>query len=187
MIRRPFTLLSVALVEVSLLAIALGCASALERPWPRMPISGSTYGVMLLGLIPSVFFIPWSMRSKWPMAAQLREDALALWDSGFEGATQVDMAIVALFAGFCEEAAFRGVLQPMLVEPLGMAGGVLLTAVLFGLLHPTSRAYVAVATVIGAWLGFITWITGNCVAAILIHAVHDWMALMALEKAARLR
>lgn len=187
MIRRPFTLLSVALVEVSLLAIALGCSLALDYPLPRMPTSGMTYVVLLVGLLPSLFFIPWSMRSSWPMAVQLREDAFALWDSGFSGATQIDMAIVALFAGFCEETAFRGVLQPILVEQIGMAGGVFVTALLFGLLHPTSRAYVALATVIGAWLGFITWYMGDCVSAIMIHAVHDWMALMALEKAVRLR
>lgn len=187
MIRRPFTLLGAVVVELALLASALWFAGWLGVEWPRMKVDSATYGWMALGIVPSVVGIPWSLNTRWPPAVELRDNALAIWHDAFSGSSALELALVALLAGFCEEVAFRGVLQPLLIGELGLAGGVFLCSLAFGLLHPVSRAYVVAATLMGGWLGVLTYVSGDCVAAIQVHTVHDWLALKALEREAAQR
>ncbi|MCA1686202.1 MAG: CPBP family intramembrane metalloprotease [Planctomycetia bacterium] len=100
-----------------------------------------------------------------------------------------DLALIAVAAGVGEEMLFRGVIQGALARPLGPIAAVAAAGAVFGLFHPVSTAYVVVAGLLGAYLGLVWLATGNLLAAMVAHAVYDFVALLALlhdhRKAAR--
>ena len=85
----------------------------------------------------------------------------------------LDTAIVfVLFVGIApalfEEILFRGFMQQRLVERWGVASGILVTSIVFGLFHVTPVAITA-AMPLGFWFGYITWCSKSILPAILCH------------------
>jgi len=83
-----------------------------------------------------------------------------------------------------EEWLYRGVVQQGLIAALGRGGGVLLTALLFGLGHwqpsvATGAALAALAAnlPLGVALGVLRLATGSLLAPILLHALYNAAAL----------
>lgn len=106
----------------------------------------------------------------------------------FQGATPVDLAIVSLMAGFGEELLFRGFVQTALEKWIGSPFAALVIAGgLFGLIHAVTRTYMAVAAVVGIYLGWLWLATGNMLAPIVAHAAYDFGALVYLRRTARRR
>lgn len=97
------------------------------------------------------------------------------------------LRIISLLAVFIapvvEEIFFRGFMQPALVKNLGMFGGILLTALIFGLSHSQylgySTALVAV-TVIGLILGVVRQRTGSVMPGIFAHLMNNLFAALSL-------
>ena len=83
-----------------------------------------------------------------------------------------------------EELAFRGFLQPLLVRSLGPVPGVLLTALIFGLLHfqeyGNSWKHVVIIATAGACFGWMRQATGSTKAATLMHATYNGVQFVAL-------
>ena len=73
-----------------------------------------------------------------------------------------------VFAGFCEEFAFRGFLQSIFSKRLGGIKGFVLTAFLFAVLHLDPWNF-APAFLLGAFLGYLVYLTGNLWVAVLAH------------------
>jgi uncharacterized protein len=77
----------------------------------------------------------------------------------------------------CEELAFRGFLQPLLVRSLGTVAGILAAAAPFGLLHyqeyGNSWKHALVVGAAGAAFGFMRHVTGSTKAAALMHAAYN--------------
>ena len=84
------------------------------------------------------------------------------------------MALIALAAGIGEEVLFRGALQPRM--------GLLLTSLLFGLLHPFTLAYAVIVTAFGLYLGWLQEKGGNLLLPITTHAIYDFVALWAVRR-----
>ena len=69
-----------------------------------------------------------------------------------------------------EEALFRGIIQNFLIKRINAWGGILVTALLFGLVHaPWSPLFAVVAAVAGIMYGAVYWYSGRLIWAILIH------------------
>jgi uncharacterized protein len=99
--------------------------------------------------------------------------------------------LISLSAGVGEEMLFRGVLQASLSAWLGVAWGLGLASVLFGLLHPISIAYMVITGILGLYLGAVyaglvgmrvgpNWIGiegGNLLTVMVTHALYDFGAL----------
>jgi len=87
-------------------------------------------------------------------------------------------------APVCEELAFRGFLQPLLVRSVGAAGGVLLTAIPFGLLHfreyGDSWRHALIIAMAGAAFGWMRQATGSTKAAAIMHAGFNLLPFIAL-------
>ena len=98
------------------------------------------------------------------------------------GSSWSDMALIALSAGVGEEMLFRGVLQASLGNWLGIAWGLTLASVLFGLLHPISLPYVVVTMVVGFYLGLTFVLTGNLLSVMVTHALYDFVLMAYLLK-----
>ncbi len=77
----------------------------------------------------------------------------------------------------CEELAFRGFLQPLLVRSLGAVPGVLVAAIPFGLLHfqeyGNSWRHAVLIALAGASFGWMRQATGSTRAAAIMHASYN--------------
>ncbi|HEV2972153.1 MAG TPA: CPBP family intramembrane glutamic endopeptidase [Pirellulales bacterium] len=100
----------------------------------------------------------------------------------FAGCTLLDFAFISLVGGLGEELLFRGLIQAALSKWLGVAAGIALASMLFGLAHIITPAYAALATMIGIYFGCLWMATGNLIAPIVAHAVYDFAALAYLTR-----
>jgi membrane protease YdiL (CAAX protease family) len=76
---------------------------------------------------------------------------------------------IALVPGFVEETFFRGYMQRRLLQRWSPATAVLVTSVLFAIMHVMPHAMVN-ALVLGLWLGVLSWRTGSVWPGIVSHA-----------------
>jgi membrane protease YdiL (CAAX protease family) len=102
----------------------------------------------------------------------------------FRSCRMVDLAIIAALAGIGEEMLFRGVIQSaMMTEiagPQGLWLGLLVSALLFGLLHPMTPTYAVLAGLIGLYLGGVWLFCGNLWPPILAHGLYDFLVILYL-------
>jgi membrane protease YdiL (CAAX protease family) len=98
--------------------------------------------------------------------------------------TVADLALIAVVAGVGEELLFRGLIQEGLSRWLGLWVGLGLASVVFGLMHPLTPAYTVLATVAGAYLGWVYVTSGSLLVPIIAHALYDFIALVYLLRGA---
>jgi membrane protease YdiL (CAAX protease family) len=84
----------------------------------------------------------------------------------------------------CEELAFRGFLQPVLVRSFGAVAGILLAALPFGLLHLSqyggSWRHVVLVTLAGVGFGWMRYVSGSTRAAAIMHAAYNFIFVSTL-------
>jgi membrane protease YdiL (CAAX protease family) len=98
------------------------------------------------------------------------------------------VVLVAIFGvsvgPLCEELAFRGFLQPLLVRSFGAIPGILAAAVPFGLLHfvqyGNSWRHVLVIALSGAAFGWMRHTTGSTYASTIMHAAYNMLGFVGL-------
>jgi membrane protease YdiL (CAAX protease family) len=104
----------------------------------------------------------------------------------FRDCRYTQLAILAALAGVGEEMLFRGVIQAAAASwiggPYGIELGLLIAAVLFGLLHFITPTYAALAGLIGLYLGGLWLAVGNLLTPIVVHGLYDFLALAYLVK-----
>jgi membrane protease YdiL (CAAX protease family) len=77
---------------------------------------------------------------------------------------------IALMPGFGEEMLFRGYIQRRLLQRWSPALAILVSSILFAIVHVMPHA-VVFAFPVGLWLGFIAWKTGSIWPTILGHVL----------------
>ena len=77
----------------------------------------------------------------------------------------------------CEELAFRGFIQPLLIRSLGAAPGILLSALAFGLLHLPQNdfawQYGVLITLTGIAFGWMRWISSSTLGSTVMHCAYN--------------
>src|SRR5712692_3906582 len=94
---------------------------------------------------------------------------------------RISLIAVALFGTtlgpLCEELAFRGFMQPLFIRSLGVAPGIALSAVGFGLLHLPQYGYTwqhgILITLAGAAFGWMRWISGSTLGSTIMHSAYN--------------
>jgi uncharacterized protein len=90
----------------------------------------------------------------------------------------------ATFGPLCEELAFRGFLQPLLVRSLGPVPGIILTALPFAILHGPEYAWswrhVLLVTIAGVSFGWMRHRTGSTASAAVMHAGYNATFFLAM-------
>jgi membrane protease YdiL (CAAX protease family) len=82
------------------------------------------------------------------------------------------IAIGIFGACVAEESLYRGYLQPAMVRKLGVVGGILLTSLIFSVLHFNPNPVSIVSKfLLGATYGVLAWRTGSLVAPGVTHAL----------------
>lgn len=93
--------------------------------------------------------------------------------------TLLVMAFAVLIAPVVEETIFRGFLYPVLARSFGISSGIVVTGVLFGLLHGAQLGwtwgYVGVLTIVGIIFTFVRAQTGTVYASYLCHLGYNFM------------
>jgi hypothetical protein len=93
------------------------------------------------------------------------------------------MAMAVLIAPLVEETVFRGYLYPLFAKSFGILPGILLTGVLFGLMHGAQLAWtwgiVSLLIVVGIVFTFARAHTGTVLASFLLHLGYNSMIALA--------
>ena len=99
-----------------------------------------------------------------------------------------DLFVLAAIAGISEEILFRGVIQPWLENSWGMMAGLLVSSLIFGLVHAITLLYFIMATAVSIYLGLYLdyGSTRNLLTPIIIHGLYDFFAFMVILHAYRL-
>lgn len=100
----------------------------------------------------------------------------------------VDLALFAALAvtlaPLFEELFFRGFLQPLLSRTFGVLAGILITSLVFGLLHAPEYAwawqYVVAVSLAGAVFGWVRARTSSIIPSTLMHACYNLVFVIAL-------
>jgi len=125
----------------------------------------------------------WRCEASFVRTIRLRvEEIVALM---FRDARLGQIAMVCAAAGLGEEALFRGLVQGGLEARIGVWPALMVASAMFGIAHPVTPAYVAIAAIIGAYLGAIWIWSGNLIVPVLAHALYDFIALVALVRQRR--
>jgi membrane protease YdiL (CAAX protease family) len=98
------------------------------------------------------------------------------------GALPFQIVLIAIAAPICEEACFRGMLFGGLREKLPLLAAALISAIVFGALHaPEGPTAVPPLVAFGFILALLYEKTGSIVPGIVLHALNNSVALMALH------
>ena len=89
------------------------------------------------------------------------------------------MSLAVLVAPLVEETLFRGYLYPLFARSFGVPAGIVLTGVLFGLLHGAQLGWtwglISLLTVVGIIFTYVRARTGTVLASYLLHSGYNSM------------
>lgn len=146
----------------------------------QINLSWGATGYALLLCLPMLGVLFVAMRSKWQPFSHLKIELEEKIQPIFANCKLIDLAFISFLAGFGEELFFRGWLQNLLTDKLGIWAGILLASLIFGLAHYISKEYVIYASLTGIYLGLIYHVSGNLYVVMAIHALYDFIALVYL-------
>lgn len=95
-----------------------------------------------------------------------------------------ELLLISVCAGVGEELLFRGWLMQWLsggpgeVGPIELGVGLVGSSIAFGLVHPITKLYIVVASIIGLYLGVLLLLSGNLLVPIAAHAAYDAVQLL---------
>lgn len=175
--RRQFMVLAVGF-EGALLVLAwvLGLFLGL-RFWEGIGLSvrGLALGIALC--LPLTAGVIGAVETSWGLFAPIRRD-LKLVVQLFSKCTVLDLLCISLLAGICEEALFRGFLQPYLAQYTGTIIAIAIVSLIFGALHAVSLSYAVFATLISLYLGLLLLWFDDLLVPVTVHALYDFLALL---------
>jgi membrane protease YdiL (CAAX protease family) len=157
---------------LALLAYRAPVAHVLGR-WPLdrrtallMVAGGSSLWMASLGLLELQYTV-WAPSAGYLEAFRRLHEALR--PSGVADAL-VSLLAIAVIPAVCEELLVRGIVLPSLVRPAGPWGAIVISAVVFAVIHldPYRTPF---TLVLGLALGFLRVRTGSLLACVVAHAV----------------
>jgi membrane protease YdiL (CAAX protease family) len=169
--------------EAGLVVLAIAAGRLPERSlWEQLSCRPTDVGYGIAACIPMLATLELMLRYPLGPLRRLVEISQNLIAPMFRDCTLAQLALISALAGIGEELLFRGVAQQALGERIGQTAGVLIISLAFGLLHAVTATYALLATLVGVYLGAICLLTGNLAAAILAHAIYDFVALWRLTR-----
>lgn len=169
-----------------IVAVILGWIADVD-PFEQLHFTENSVLYGLYGTLP-LFLIFLAMQSlPIPAVQQIRQILIDTLAPGLYRSHWTDLFILAVIAGVSEEVLFRGVIQPWMENSWGMTTGLIVSNILFGLVHAITPLYAVLATSVGIYLGLFLDYGGerNLVTPIVIHAVYDFLAFLVIMKSYR--
>jgi membrane protease YdiL (CAAX protease family) len=162
---------------LALLALGLGQVVGLDpiqtRHWRAADLG---LGVVATGPMLVVFAL--CLYLDWEPLRRIRRFVEEILFPVLAGSHPLVLALLCAAAGFGEETLFRGFLQGWLDRVAGAWIAVVVSGLLFGLAHPITRAYIALAALLGLYLGALRWAGASLLVVVTAHALYDFVALL---------
>jgi uncharacterized protein len=176
MIDRRGLLKTAALVYLALTAVALGIAwlAGVDlRPLLHFDWTQAALGVAAVVPMSIVFFV----------APDLKDKVVDLLGSALAECRLFDLVLLAAMAGVSEELVFRGALEGWL-ERYDIVAAMIVTNVLFGLMHPITLAYLVMAAAFGFYFSVLANLGAerNLTAPIVAHSVYDFIGFLLIAR-----
>jgi membrane protease YdiL (CAAX protease family) len=186
--------LAIALVfegSLVIVALVLGWIFRIDVLSGLKPSLAATW-VGVGGAIPPFALLLISERFKFAPLERIKELLLETIGPSLAACRWYDVMLLAAFAGVGEEVLFRGLVQPLferwtLGTGYGPAAGLILSNVIFGLLHFITPTYALLAGLMGTYFGWLLDATGsrNLAGPILAHGLYDYLAFLVVIRAVR--
>ena len=175
---KPRAFLLVILGTVGLGVAAYAFSLILGVPLIKLfRVNLTDFGIGVLAVIPLAGFLWWFSNTTLEHLASFRKSQIKFFSEiGFEF-TPVRIALMSLGAGISEELLFRGLLQTWIAGFAPLIVSIVLSNIVFGLLHMRTVLYAVIAGLVGVYLGFLYAITDNLLVPIVTHTLYDAIAL----------
>jgi hypothetical protein len=144
------------------------------------PIEGVGHGLALDGMALRAAMIGFAAFAAIALPLGFLLDFL-VWNPRSEASLYLLRPILIFFTiAIPEEFVFRGLLQRALTDRFGYRPALAIAAVVFGLAHAPSIAYIVLATIAGVAYGWVYQRTGRVAAAAVTHTLVDavWVLLL---------
>jgi membrane protease YdiL (CAAX protease family) len=176
-----------ALFEGALAVIAISLGRALGiLPLETFAWSFRDLGWGVLGTVPLMGMLLMYLKIPFRPFARILEILEATLLPMFRRCNLLELVGISFLAGLGEELLFRPIVQGGVSDwvgpPQGLTIGLVVAAVLFGLLHCITPTYALLAGLIGLYLGILWKVTGNLLVPITTHALYDFLTLTYLAK-----
>lgn len=135
-----------------------------------LPILGAAYGVAV-----SVFAV--AAHAIYPIPVSLAEAMFKLLSTSSIPEFLWVVLVAAVTPAIAEEILFRGILQPAMVARLGARWGIILTSIIFALIHFNPWAFFALL-IEGTFFGYVAYRTKTFWAGALAHFGINCMAVI---------
>lgn len=167
--------------SLALIALLLGWFAEID-PFASLSFSESVLGNAILATLPLILLFLAMQQLNAPSLVKIRELLLETLGARLYQRHWTDLLILAAIAGFAEEALFRGLLQPWIENAWGISAGLILSNLLFALVHAVTPLYALLALLMGLYLGLALDVGGvrNLLAPMVIHGLYDFVAFLVI-------
>ena len=169
---------------LALVAFVLGALLSVDPLAALRPdLHAAFWGV--LGSLP--LYALFTLSDRWPATREIRRLLIEKLGGLLAACSVTQLLFIGAWAGITEEILFRGLLQPWLEQRWGWLGGLLFSNLIFALVHWITPVYALLAGVCGLYLGLMLDIgpERNLLTPILVHALYDFLAFIAVAAAWR--
>jgi hypothetical protein len=157
---------------------ALGFSALLDTPLgPQIRFDINDLLIGVIATLPLVIFLWWFSNTALEHFAAFRNSQIKFFSEIGFAFTPARIAALAIGAGVSEELLFRGVVQTWMAGFVPLVIAILLSNVLFGMLHMRTLLYAFIAGLVGVYLGILHAATGNLLTPMAAHAFYDAVAL----------
>ena len=169
-----------------LVAVFLGWVAGID-PFENIYFSETAIVFGLIGTAPLFLMFLGLEKVQGESVVNIRKLLLNTLGPGLHRYHWTDLLILAAIAGVSEELLFRGVIQPWIETSWGISAGLILSNIVFGLVHAVTPLYAVLAALVGIYLGLSLDYGGerNLLTPIIIHGFYDFLAFVALMRAYR--
>lgn len=169
-------------VLIGALAIILSVVMSVDLA-SLFVITPNDIAIGIIATVPLGVFLWWFDGSTIKPISELRSSQIEFLNQiGFD-LTPMRIVALSLAAGICEELLFRGVLQTWLTSMTTVVGAIVVSNIIFGLLHYRTWVYALIAGLVGVYLGCIFVMTGGLLAPMITHGLYDALAFSNARRA----
>jgi membrane protease YdiL (CAAX protease family) len=119
-----------------------------------------------------------TIQNQWfPFPEQFLEKFLELFESLNNLPLPLAILLIAVLPALNEELFCRGIVMRSWIPRFGVAGGILFSALAFGLLHLDPYRFLG-TTLLGILLGYIAYSTGSILPSMLAHATNNALSFL---------
>ncbi len=174
--------------EGSLLLVALVLGKIIDvNPFEHLLFSSSAFLIGIIGTIPLFIVFLGLFELRVNSMQEIRTLLLETLGPLLKNCNWADLFLLGAIAGVAEEILFRGTLQPWLENAWGANTGLVLSNVIFGLVHAVTPLYALLAGLVGIYLS-LSMNYGdekNLLTPIVIHGVYDLLAFLMIMRNSR--